>query len=42
MQIDVVRLELIKARDCYSNLAVLLSENRNMLDDIACLGEFRF
>jgi hypothetical protein len=37
----VVRLELIKARDCYSNLAVLLAENRNMLTDIGYLGMMR-
>lgn len=38
IEVDLVRHELIKARDCYSNLAVLLSENRNMLSDVAYLG----
>ena len=39
---DIVRQDLAKARDCYANLAVLLSEMRKILNDIAYMGSLDY
>ena len=42
LDVDSIRSELIKARDCYTTLAILLKESRGLLGDISILSTLDF